>query len=172
MGTIAKPNKSKSSGGWSRAQIGTSSLVLIFTVLALVIFSTLSLSSARTDQRLAEKNAAYVEAYYRADGMGEELLRDVNRQLEEAEIFSGTDAAYLERIRFLFGDRADAGQRLLTYGIPMGEEQTLLIQLRLLPLAEARQTSKNYEIRAWRVQNVQEYQVDDRLPVWDGEAIE
>ena len=112
--------KSKNSKGWGQAQIGTSSLVLIFTVLALVIFSTLSLSSARVDQRLAEKTAQHVDAYYKADGLGEETLRDINRRLEESEMFSGTNGEYLERIRFLYEDKVDTAGGILTYRIPMG----------------------------------------------------
>lgn len=163
--------KSKNSKGWGQAQIGTSSLVLIFTVLALVIFSTLSLSSARVDQRLAEKTAQHVEAYYQADALGEESLRDINRRLEETEMFSGTNGDYLERIRFLYDDKLDLTKGILSYRIPMGEEQFLLVELKLLSLEAARQTDKNYTIQKWVVQNSQEYEIDDRLPVWNGEEL-
>lgn len=163
--------KSKKSKGWVQAQIGTSSLVLIFTVLALVIFSTLSLSSARVDQRLAEKTAQYVDAYYKADALGEETLRDINRRLEETEMFSGTNREYMERIRFLFEDKVDMAGGILAYRIPMGEEQLLLVELKLLSLEAARQTDKNYTIQKWVVQNRQEYEIDDRLPVWNGEEL-
>lgn len=163
--------KSKNSKGWGQAQIGTSSLVLIFTVLALVIFSTLSLSSARVDQRLAEKTAQHVEAYYQADALGEESLRDINRRLEETEMFSGTNGDYLERIRFLYDDKLDLTKGTLSYRIPMGEEQFLLVELKLLSLEAARQTDKNYTIQKWVVQNSQEYEIDDRLPVWNGEEL-
>ena len=163
--------KSKNSKGWGQAQIGTSSLVLIFTVLALVIFSTLSLSSARVDQQLAEKTAQYIAAYYKADALGEETLRDINRRLEESEMFSGTNGEYLERIRFLYEDKVDTAGGILTYRIPMGEDQHLLVELKLLPLETARQTAKNYTIQKWVVQNSQEYEIDDRLPVWNGEEL-
>lgn len=163
--------KSKNSKGWGQAQIGTSSLVLIFTVLALVIFSTLSLSSARVDQELAEKTAQYITAYYKADALGEETLRDINRRLEESEMFSGSNADYLERIRYLFEDKVDTVKGTLTYGIPMSEEQQLVVELKLLSLEEARQTDKNYTIQKWVVQNSQEYEIDDRIPVWNGEEL-
>lgn len=163
--------KSKNSKGWGQAQIGTSSLVLIFTVLALVIFSTLSLSSARVDQQLAEKTAQYIAAYYKADALGEETLRDINRRLEESEMFSGSNADYLERIRYLFEDKVDTVKGTLTYGIPMSEEQQLVVELKLLSLEKARQTDKNYVIQKWVVQNSQDYEIDDRLPVWNGEEL-
>jgi 50S ribosomal subunit-associated GTPase HflX len=163
--------KSKNSKGWGQAQIGTSSLVLIFTVLALVIFSTLSLSSARVDQQLAEKTAQYITAYYKADALGEETLRDINRRLEESEMFSGSNADYLERIRYIFEDKVDTVKGTLTYGIPMSEEQQLVVELKLLSLEEARQTDKNYTIQKWVVQNSQEYEIDDRIPVWNGEEL-
>ena len=51
------------------------------------------------------------------------------------------------------------------------EEQHLLVELKLLPLEAARQTAKNYTIQKWVVQNSQEYEIDDRLPVWNGEEL-
>jgi hypothetical protein len=65
----------------------------------------------------------------------------------------------------------DTAGGILAYQIPMGEEQLLLVELKLLPLETARQTAKNYTIQKWVVQNSQEYEIDDRLPVWNGEEL-
>ena len=86
-------------------------------------------------------------------------------------MFSGSNADYLERIRFLFEDKLDTSRGTLTYEIPMSEEQQLVVELKLLSLEEARQTDKNYTIQKWVVQNSQEYEIDDRIPVWNGEEL-
>ena len=49
-----------------RANIGMSSLILIFIVLCLTVFGLLSLSSAGSDWKLARKNAEAVRGYYKA----------------------------------------------------------------------------------------------------------
>ena len=64
-----------------RANIGTSSLILIFIVLCLTIFGLLSLSSAGSDWKLARKNAEAVRGYYKADGQAVEFLAMVEEVL-------------------------------------------------------------------------------------------
>ena len=49
-----------------KANIGSSSLILIFIVMCLVTFGMLSLTSARSDLSLANRNADAVAEYYRA----------------------------------------------------------------------------------------------------------
>ena len=50
--------------------IGTSSLLIIFVILCLVVFAALALSSAKSDlqfsEDLAQRKTAYYEASYRA----------------------------------------------------------------------------------------------------------
>lgn len=66
-------------------KFGSSSLMLVLIVLCLTTFAFLSLGSARANEILAEKNAAAVQEYYRADGTGEEFVQRVNQALEEAD---------------------------------------------------------------------------------------
>ena len=51
--------------------IGTSSLLIIFVILCLVVFAALALSSAKSDlqfsEDLAQRKTAYYEASYRAE---------------------------------------------------------------------------------------------------------
>ena len=62
--------KRKKRGSYPGIQIGTSYLLVIFVILCLVIFATLSLSSAKRDQsysqQLADRETAYCEANAKA----------------------------------------------------------------------------------------------------------
>lgn len=62
-----------------QANIGTTSLILIFVILCLSTFGLLSLSSAKGDLSLAEKNAKAVQAYYEADAAGETFVQMVHQ---------------------------------------------------------------------------------------------
>lgn len=63
--------KKKKRGSYPGIQIGTSYLLVIFVILCLVTFATLSLSSAKRDQsysqQLAGRETAYCEANAKAD---------------------------------------------------------------------------------------------------------
>ena len=50
-----------------KANIGSSSLILIFIVLCLVTFSVLSLGNAKREDALSHRSADSVQEYYRAD---------------------------------------------------------------------------------------------------------
>ena len=57
-----------------KANIGLSSLILILIVLSLVILSLLSISSARRDMVLAQRNADSVTDYYQAATKANEFI--------------------------------------------------------------------------------------------------
>ena len=64
---------------FSPAAVGGSSLLVIFAVLCLTVFSLLSLSSVQAERRLADAATQSVVDYYQADLRAEEIfarLRD------------------------------------------------------------------------------------------------
>ena len=68
----------------TRMNVGISSLILIFIVLCLVTFGLLSMSSARNDLTMAERNGDSVKEYYRADGEGERFIAMIDGKLKSA----------------------------------------------------------------------------------------
>ena len=158
--------------GWGQVQIGTSSLVLIFTVLCLVVFSTLSIANAKVDQKLAEKNQQYVIDYYVGDGKAEEILKEINSKLIEFEKNQGGEEDFQVLLKQAFGDSYQQGTHLLTYRIDLNKEQFLIVELEILNRIQNQESSKKYMIRKWIVKNKVDYEIYDELPVWDGSSIE
>ncbi len=66
--------KEKRSFGLS---IGSSSILMVFVVLCLTTFATLSLVSANADYKLSRKTADAAAAYYALDTAGERMLSDL-----------------------------------------------------------------------------------------------
>lgn len=54
--------------------VGSASVLIIFVLLCLTVFATLSLVSAQADLRLAERAAETTAAWYEADGRAAEFF--------------------------------------------------------------------------------------------------
>ena len=122
---------------------GGSSLLVIFAVLALTVFAILSISTVTADQKLADKSAASVEAYYEADCQAEMIL---------AEIRSG---------KLPEGVKKDGN--LYSYKCLVTDSLNLEVEV----LVE----EEEYEVLRWQMVSAADWQNDDSLPVWDGEVI-
>lgn len=150
----------RQSGG--RANIGTSSLILIFIILCLTIFGLLSLSSAGSDWKLAEKNAQSVKGYYEADGLAVEfvaMVEDTLRQCLEAS--GGQD--YQQMVKEKLGDYYQEETNTVQTEIQMLYGQMLHIELEL-----SREEDRGYRILAWNVYHSVDYAIDRSMPVWTG----
>ena len=122
---------------------GGSSLLVIFAVLALTVFAILSISTVTADQKLDDKSAASVEAYYEADCQAEMIL---------AEIRSGKLPEGVKRDGNLYSYKC-----LVTDSLNL--EVEVLVE------------EEEYEVLRWQMVSAADWQNDDSLPVWDGEVI-
>ena len=62
---------------------GMSSLLMVFVVLCLTVFGVLAYMTARADNRLTQRSAQMVQAYYAADAKAEEALARLDAALLE-----------------------------------------------------------------------------------------
>lgn len=86
-------NKNKKES--SVINIGSSSLLVIFLILCLVTFATLTLSSAVSDYRFSQKLADRKTAYYEASNRAEELLSQIDeavKQIPDAEALANGES--------------------------------------------------------------------------------
>ena len=79
--------------------IGSVTLMMIFIVLCMVSFAALSLSTAASDSRAAEKAATHVKEYYMASNEAEETLVSIADTLEAAYQSSNSKDIYFEKVR-------------------------------------------------------------------------
>lgn len=154
---------------YAQIQLGTSSLVLIFTVLCLVVFSTLSLASSKADQKLAEKNQRSVSDYYEADGKAEDILKSVNESVIALATQSTDSIQFQNLLQEKYGSKYELETNYLNYAVEVNNDQVIMVSLQLLHLDQVKVKQKNYKIISWIVQNKVDYEVDDSIPVWDGE---
>ena len=153
----------RTSGG--KVNIGAASLVLVFIVLCLATFGLLSLSSAKGDLSLAERQAEAVSGYYEADRKGQEWVRQVDAVLQE-EMGKGDDSSSAsDAVKARLGDIYRQDEGIISTDIPMEHGQSLRIELTLVCGEGVR-----YQIRSWYVYDSGQYEIDNSMPVWDGAA--
>jgi hypothetical protein len=146
-----------------RANIGGPSLILIFIVMCLVTFGMLSLSAAKNERDLAQRNASAVTEYYLTDVEGEEFYQMVLGEVKDIKK-SGIEAgAYEEILKQELGDYYHPEDKTVSTQIPMAHSQALLIEL--FPSFEG---EGDVRVAKWKVIHTEDYAVDTTMPVWDG----
>lgn len=128
----------KKSGPEFQVHVGSSSILLIFVILCLISFATLSIVSANADARLSRRVAERTTAYYEA----------CNQAQADIAALDGTLAA-------AYADSLDAEEYFAavgeqkSYTIPISELQTLSVTLDILyPTASG---DPFYRITSWQV---------------------
>lgn len=153
--------------------VGGSSILVIFIILCLTTFATLSMVSAGADLRLSEKATAAIEDYYAADTRAEQLLAEIDRALAAAVRSGGSAQSCKTAV-----EKAVEGAATLTvdgddtltaaYAVPMGESQQLSVELLLLLKAPP---GERVQRRAWQVVPVAEWEPESGgFELWSGEG--
>lgn len=144
-----------------KGSIGSSTLILIFIVLCLATFALLSLSNAGGDRNLANKNAEAVRTYYEADSQGEQFVQMVDQAVKEVRKETSDQVKQQQKLAEKLGNYYNTDSRTAETDIPMDFDQALHVELAL-------DSQENYIIRSWRVYNQKDYEIDNKIPVWDG----
>ena len=135
--------------------VGSASIVMIFAVLCLTVFSTLSFVTANHERKLAEKSALAVQQYYAADWQCEEIYQQIVQCLQ-----TGGGIEQLEPLGVQI-EQAD-GVQYLTYAADIDAEQQLQVCLAVW-------TDGSVQTKQWKVVAAREWEYKDEIAVWDGE---
>ena len=128
---------------FSPPMVGGSSLLVIFAILCLTIFTLLALSTAQADSRLSDASIKAVSDYYAADMEAERIL-SLLRQGEMPPDVTRQDNVY-------------------SYSCPINDNQSLFVTVQI--------TETEYTILQWQMLPTIQWESDDELVVWDGEMI-
>ncbi len=141
----------------NRVNIGTASIVLIFIILCLSVFSLLSLSDGKSALTFAQRKADSVTAYYQADSAGQAFLHRFFAAVSDG--YSEEDAMVQAAAGLPDGSETGFRASGTPYcEIPMTAGQALCIEIATAKSAPT----------AYYVYNKEDYMIDDSLPVWGG----
>jgi len=156
--------------------IGTSFMLMIFIVLCMVIFATLSFSGALKDVSYSTKNADRTTAYYTASNRAERILSRIGTVLSQAE--ANEKQTLLEDLSVeLASDSSDVAGIALTVE-PLSSTDGLSVSY-LVPIrdGEAIQvvleiqdgTQLPYTVTTWKQISTLEWTGSQTLPVLGSE---
>ncbi len=147
-----------------RANIGSSTLIVIFIVLCLTTFSLLSLGNAKSDALLSGRNADAVREYYRADSLGTEFYRQLDGSVAAAARQTSDPDGLKKAVARQWKDYYDASDDVFETEIAMNAGQALQIRIQV----DWEQAGSR--VLTWKVYNKEDYEIDQSMKVWDGES--
>ena len=132
-------NKKRFSGGLSFSSgVGSASILVIFVILCLVSFATLSIVSANADFKLSQKVLDRTTAYYEASNQVEATLAQLDDTLSSVYDTAASEEDYFQ----IVGHHK-------SFMIPLSELQSLEVIISI----EYPQSFENtfYSIKSWQV---------------------
>lgn len=159
--------------------IGSVTLLMIFIVLCMITFATLSLSSAASDYQTARKSTTHAQDYYKASGHAEETLAKVDQVLKKCYRRTSDAAGYYKNIERHYKNNSDITLKktsdflTLTYQTKINDKQTLQTRLQILHPSE--QTDKFslssakaaipdlYRVTGWQTVSTTDWNGDNSL---------
>jgi len=145
--------------------IGTSSILSVFILLALATFAALSLASANADYRLSSALKSRNTAYYEASNQAELKLADIDAVLAGCYAQSDSPESYFS---LAAGQLGISDNHTLEWREDISKGQTLLIQLTILyPAADM---PYYYRTDSWRIEQTDTETEDNTLNLLDMEA--
>lgn len=151
--------------------IGSVSILVIFVLLCLTTFATLSLVSANADQKLTKAAADSVTEFYKADSAAEEILKQIDTVLKansdeiDEQTYFSLCALELEGLNNITVNSSNDGLSA-EYKVPINENRELFVAIDIL--YPASQADKRYKIAKWQAKQIDEWELDDSLKLWDG----
>ena len=136
----------------SRGGIGSASIVLVFAVVCLTIFTVMAYGSALMDERLIESEVRLIEAFYAADSLAEQVLAEVLTSEIVPDYIMGVEI-------FSYWDW-DILAEIVSFVSPITDTREIYVSVAIY--------EDSYRILTWRVYETGEWEVYDRLNVWPG----
>lgn len=135
-----------------KISVGIVSMTVILCVLCLTVFSVLTLSTALSEKKLAEKRADAVKEYYRAEVLAAELA---NGLISSEDTLAFAEEKHIDV-------RIEEGNRIFYFGIPIDEGQKISVEL---------VKNETWEVICWQIVSTVDWTADESLHVWDGENL-
>lgn len=129
---------SKNKNRFGGMNVGSSSMLMIFVILCLISFATLSIVSANADWKLSARIADRTAAYYDANSRAQESLADIDAVLISQYRSSDSAEEYFNAVG-----------HSKSYFIPVNDSQILFVEIEILYPRTDEDTF--YRIKTWKV---------------------
>ncbi len=147
--------------------IGTSSILVIFILLALVTFASLSFISARSDYLLSCKMAKRTTDYYASDTKAAYYLANIEGILSKQYRLYDNETDYINALHDMFADNdaftidTTVSPAIISYTMAISDTQNLYAELAVN--YPSSQDEALYHIITWRTFSTVDWQPDNTL---------
>lgn len=143
--------------------VGSASLVLIFTVLCLTLFATLTLLCAKNEMNLTNKYSESVTQYYAADSKAEANLLIIQDVLSSADKTNTNKTSYIitqcKKYNFTYVQKNN--KIYITFNENINTQQVLHVTVKVNSIND-----KEFEIIQWKKINKDEINIDESINVY------
>lgn len=161
--------KSTKNHSYPGIQIGISFLLVVFIILCLVIFSTLSLSGTLRDYEYSRRSARRTTDYYHACSMAQEHLCEIDLLLREARQSTHDQSDYLDYVSGQISAipeltlHTDTDPATISFTEEINANQDLEVTLELTSLTQT--ADRCYKIIKWKETASKNWNAKTTLPV-------
>jgi len=131
---------------------GSASIVLVFAVLCLTVFSLITFVVASNDKTLVAREAELVVGFFEADARAENIVAQIIGSWVIPEEIEGIN------IHHEWDFQTDTD--FVAFSSPISDALAIFVRLAV--------NSDSYEILSWRMYNSAEWEYDGGLDVWPG----
>ena len=135
--------------------IGSASIVLVFAVLCLTIFSLITLVVGRNSYAIAESEVNLVVGYYEADTLAEYILAEILK--------AGSTPDAVHGVEIGAGWDSELEMPVASYICPISDNKELYVKLAI--------DGDRVDIISWQMMDVGDWMLDDSLGVWIGDVV-
>jgi len=132
--------------------VGSASIVLVFAVLCLTVFSLITFVVASNDRTLVESEADLVSGFFTADAKAESIIAQILDSTIIPDSIFGID---IERHWDYI-----SGQEYIVFSSPITDVLSIFVRMSL--------RDDTYEIHSFRLYNIGHWEYDGSLNVWAG----
>ncbi len=146
-------NERKSSG----INIGSASIIMVFSVLCLTVFAVLSLVTANSEYELAVRSADVVKNYYSADASATEKIAAIKGIADDSDF-----AAVQTKSTELGVICESEGYGItLSFEEPVTDTQALSVRVSY--------SGGEILVKEWKLVSTDEWTPNENMEFWDGE---
>ena len=136
--------------------VGSASMVLVFAVLCLTIFSLITFVVANNERAVVEAKVNLVTGYYEADALAEQILIDI--------LAADTVPSSSHGVEILTRWNEELDVDTIYYYCDISPVKALYVNLVV--------RDDSYDILSWRMRDTDIWTFDDSINVWSGDIEE
>ena len=133
--------------------VGSASIILVFAVLCLTIFSLITFVVAGNEKALVDAKVELVSGYYTADCLAEVILIDI--------LAADTIPESAQGVNIYTGWDEGLGVETTYFFCPISDIKALYVNLVI--------RDDSFDILSWRMYDTDDWIYDDSINIWTGE---